>query len=125
MMPAGKEGREAEAFLTAQAVIVAATGIGARAGARAPDVVPTPREKRPAISEGLKSRLGPRADDQPFPNKGRPGSRSGSRSKSSGSSLSRSPDSVPPKRRGRAASRSRSSSPSGQHGFSFLRGCQS
>ncbi|KAF9686915.1 hypothetical protein SADUNF_Sadunf02G0039500 [Salix dunnii] len=49
---------------------------------------PTPREKRPAISEGLKSRLGPRADDQPFSNKGRPGSRSSPRSKSSGSSLS-------------------------------------
>ncbi|KAJ6685018.1 PEPTIDYL-PROLYL CIS-TRANS ISOMERASE [Salix purpurea] len=77
----------------------------------------TPREKRPAISEGLKSRLGPRADDQPCPNKRRPGSRSSSRSKSSGSSLSRSPDSVPPKRIGRAASRSRSSSPSGQQGL--------
>ncbi|KAJ6336065.1 hypothetical protein OIU78_012631 [Salix suchowensis] len=44
-----------------------------RAGARAPDVGPTPREKRPAISEGLKSRLGPRADDQPFPNKRKTG----------------------------------------------------
>jgi peptidyl-prolyl isomerase G (cyclophilin G) len=88
-----------------------------RSGKQSPRRSPTPRDKRPAISEGLKSRLGPRADDQSFPNKGRPRSRSSSRSKSRGSSLSRSPDSVPPKRQGRAASRSRSSSPSGQQGL--------
>ncbi|KAI9399081.1 hypothetical protein POPTR_002G047200v4 [Populus trichocarpa] len=88
-----------------------------RSGKQSPRRSPTPRDKRPAISEGLKSRLGPRADDQSFPNKGRPRSRSSSRSNSRGSSLSRSPDSVPPKRQGRAASRSRSSSPSGQQGL--------
>ncbi|CAK7346510.1 unnamed protein product [Dovyalis caffra] len=84
---------------------------------RSPKRSPTPRDKRPSISEGLKSRLGPRVDDRPFPNKGRPRSRSSSRSR--GSSLSRSPDAVPPKRQGRAAraSRSRSSSPSGQQGL--------
>ncbi|XP_011026088.1 PREDICTED: peptidyl-prolyl cis-trans isomerase CYP63-like [Populus euphratica] len=88
-----------------------------RSGRRSPGRSPTPRDKQPAICEGLKYRLGPRADDQSFPNKGRPRSRSSSRSKSRGSSLSRSPDSVPPKRQGRAASRSRSSSPSGQQGL--------
>lgn len=72
---------------------------------------PSPRDKRPAISEGLKSRLGPQIDDQRFLDKGK--LRSSSRSRSRGSSSSRS-DAVPPKRRSKMASRSRSSSPSSQ-----------
>lgn len=73
---------------------------------------PSPRDKRPPISEGLKSRLGPRIDDRRSPNKGR----LNARSRSPGSSLSGSPDAVPPKRR-EAASRSRSSSASGHQGL--------
>ncbi|KAJ4828600.1 hypothetical protein Tsubulata_004956 [Turnera subulata] len=75
----------------------------------------SPRERRPPISEDLKSRLGPRVDDDRPPKKDR--WRSRSRSRSRGSSLSRSPDAVPPKRHGQAASRSSSSSPSGQQGL--------
>eukprot|EP00257_Ricinus_communis_P017421 XP_015575854.1 peptidyl-prolyl cis-trans isomerase CYP63 isoform X2 [Ricinus communis] len=71
---------------------------------------PSPRDRRPAISEGLKSRLGPRMDDRRPMDRGR--LRSSSRSRSSGS-----PDAVPPKRRSRSASRSRSSSPSGHRGL--------
>ncbi|XP_037492326.1 peptidyl-prolyl cis-trans isomerase CYP63 isoform X2 [Jatropha curcas] len=73
---------------------------------------PSPRDKRPSISEGLKSRLGPRIDDQRSLNKGR--LRSSSRSRSRGSSLSRSSDAVPPNHHSKTTSRSRSSSPSGQ-----------
>ncbi|XP_071723111.1 peptidyl-prolyl cis-trans isomerase CYP63 [Rutidosis leptorrhynchoides] len=65
----------------------------------------SPREKRPSISEGLKSRLGPRSD--------KPRSRHMSRSRSCGS-----PDASPPKRRDRIASaspsKSKSSSPPGR-----------
>ncbi|KAI9395319.1 hypothetical protein POPTR_005G215800v4 [Populus trichocarpa] len=87
-----------------------------RSRSRSPRRSPTPGDKRPSISEGLKSRLGPRVDDKPFPNKGRLRSRSSSRSSSRGSSHSRSPDAVPPKRQGIAAraSMSPSSSPSEQ-----------
>ncbi|KAJ6920539.1 peptidyl-prolyl cis-trans isomerase CYP63-like [Populus alba x Populus x berolinensis] len=87
-----------------------------RSRSRSPRRSPTPGDKRPSISEGLKSRLGPRADDQPFPNKERMRSRSRSRSSSRGSSHSRSPDALPPKRQGIAAraSMSPSSSPSEQ-----------
>ncbi|OAY61617.1 peptidyl-prolyl cis-trans isomerase CYP63 isoform X1 [Manihot esculenta] len=73
---------------------------------------PSPREKRPAISEGLKSRLGARIDDQHDLDKGMSRSRSSSRSRSHGVSLSRSPDAVPTKHR-----RSKSSSPSAQRGL--------
>ncbi|KAB5557491.1 hypothetical protein DKX38_008400 [Salix brachista] len=81
-----------------------------RGRSRSPRRSPTPGDKRPSISEGLKSRLGPRVDDQLLPNKGR--LRSSSRSRSRGFSLS-------PKHQGIAAraSLSRSSSPSGQQGL--------
>uniref|UniRef100_A0A6N2LRA7 peptidylprolyl isomerase n=1 Tax=Salix viminalis TaxID=40686 RepID=A0A6N2LRA7_SALVM len=90
-----------------------------RGRSRSPRRSPTPGDKRPSISEGLKSRLGPRVDDQPLPNKGRLRSRSSSRSRSRGFSLSRSPSAVSPKHQGIAAraSLSRSSSPSGQQGL--------
>ena len=92
---------------------------GRRGRSRSPRRSPTPGDKRPSISEGLKSRLGPRVDDQPLPNKGRLRSRSSSRSRSRGFSLSRSPNAVSPKHQGIAAraSLSRSSSPSGQQGL--------
>ncbi|XWS76338.1 hypothetical protein CRYUN_Cryun01aG0167400 [Craigia yunnanensis] len=79
---------------------------------------PSPRDKRPAISEGLKSRLGPRIDDQRSPHKDKSGSRS-SRSRSHGSSRSRSPDISPPRDRNRKSpsNMSKSSSPSGQRGL--------
>ncbi|KAF9682937.1 hypothetical protein SADUNF_Sadunf05G0160200 [Salix dunnii] len=90
-----------------------------RGRSRSPRRSPTPGDKRPSISEGLKSRLGPRVDDQPFPNKGGLRSRSSSRSRSRGFSLSRSPNAVSPKHQGIAAraSLSRSSSPSGKQGL--------
>ncbi|XP_039001067.1 peptidyl-prolyl cis-trans isomerase CYP63-like isoform X2 [Hibiscus syriacus] len=69
---------------------------------------PSPRDKRPAISKGLKSRLGPRIDDHR------------SRSRSSGSSRSRAPDISPPRDRNRRSAspdKSKSSSPSGQRGL--------
>ncbi|KAJ6736166.1 PEPTIDYL-PROLYL CIS-TRANS ISOMERASE CYP63 [Salix viminalis] len=94
-----------------------------RGRSRSPRRSPTPGDKRPSISEGLKSRLGPRVDDQPLPNKGRLRSRSrsssSSRSRSRGFSLSRSPHAASPKHQGMAAraSLSRSSSPSGQQGL--------
>ncbi|XP_021635364.1 peptidyl-prolyl cis-trans isomerase CYP63 isoform X2 [Hevea brasiliensis] len=78
---------------------------------------PSPRDKRPAISMGLKSRLGARIDDQHSLDKGILRSRSSSRSRSRGFSPSRSPNAVPPKHRSKPASRSRSSSPSGQRGL--------
>ncbi|KAJ6352358.1 hypothetical protein OIU76_001556 [Salix suchowensis] len=92
---------------------------GRRGRSRSPRRSPSPGDKRPSISEGLKSRLGPRVDDQPLPNKGRLRSRSSSRSRSREFSLSRSPNAVSPKHQGIAAraSLSRSSSPSGQQGL--------
>uniref|UniRef100_A0A2P2L2H8 Peptidyl-prolyl cis-trans isomerase CYP63 isoform X3 n=1 Tax=Rhizophora mucronata TaxID=61149 RepID=A0A2P2L2H8_RHIMU len=78
---------------------------------------PSPRERPPPISKGLKSRLGPRVGDVHSVDKGRYRSHSSSRSRSLESSLSKSPDALPPKRRGRTASRSRSSSPSGRGGL--------
>ncbi|KAJ8749446.1 hypothetical protein K2173_025641 [Erythroxylum novogranatense] len=75
------------------------------------------QDKRTLISDGLKSRLGPRVDEQRPLNKGRFSSRSSSRSKSRESSFSRSPVVVPPKRQGRTVSRSRSSSSSGHGGL--------
>lgn len=79
---------------------------------------PSPADNRPPISERLRSRLGPKGDDQRHLDKGRFRSRSRSR----GSSASGSTDGTPQKRRGKAAasaspSRSRSSSPAGQKGL--------
>ncbi|PON54422.1 Cyclophilin-type peptidyl-prolyl cis-trans isomerase [Parasponia andersonii] len=76
----------------------------------------SPVDKRPPVSERLRSRLGPRIDHQRSPNKN--GRRS--RSRSEARSVSRSPDPSPPRRRNRTSmspSRSRSSSPSGQRGL--------
>ncbi|KAM7254110.1 hypothetical protein ACFE04_031792 [Oxalis oulophora] len=74
---------------------------------RSPIRSPSPRDDmRPSISENLKSRLGPRSDNQ---QRSRPKSRS------------RSPDATSPKGRNRITSvsphRSRSSSPTGQRGL--------
>ncbi|XP_021281019.1 peptidyl-prolyl cis-trans isomerase CYP63 isoform X2 [Herrania umbratica] len=80
---------------------------------------PSPRDKRPAISEGLKSRLGPRMDDQRSTYKDKSRSRS-SRSRSRGSFHSRSPAISTPRHRNRKSSSpsmSKSSSPSGQRGL--------
>ncbi|KAF5454965.1 hypothetical protein F2P56_024590 [Juglans regia] len=79
----------------------------------------SPIDKRPPMSDRLKSRLGPRIDDRRSPARGR----LRSNSKSHGSSQSRSPDAAPPKHLERmisaspSGSRSRSSSPSGQRGL--------
>ncbi|TXG63727.1 hypothetical protein EZV62_010721 [Acer yangbiense] len=80
----------------------------------------SPRDERPPISEGLRSRLGPKIDEEHSPNRRR--SRSRSRSRSLRSSDSKSPEaSPPPKNRRRVASaspsRSSSSSPSGRRGL--------
>ncbi|KAK7818155.1 peptidyl-prolyl cis-trans isomerase cyp63 [Quercus suber] len=86
---------------------------------QSPTRSPSPIDTRPPISERLKSRLGPRIDDQQSPARGR----LRSRSMSHGSSQSRSPDASPQKRRDRkisaspGRSRSSSSSPSGQRGL--------
>ncbi|XWS31513.1 hypothetical protein CRYUN_Cryun23aG0082700 [Craigia yunnanensis] len=90
-----------------------------RSQSQSPVRSPSPKDKRPAISEGLKSRLGPRIDDQCSPHKDKSGSRS-SRSRSRGFSHSRSPDISPPRDRNRKSSspnKSKSSSPSGQRGL--------
>ncbi|XVF71889.1 hypothetical protein PTKIN_Ptkin12aG0076600 [Pterospermum kingtungense] len=90
-----------------------------RSQSQSPIRSPSPRDKRPAISEGLKSRLGPRINDERSPHKGKSRSRS-SRSRSDGPSHSRSPDVSPPKDRNSkspSANTSKSSSPSGQRGL--------
>ncbi|KAK6932858.1 hypothetical protein RJ641_002482 [Dillenia turbinata] len=78
---------------------------------------PSPLDRRPSISDRLKSRLGPRVDEQNPADKVRPRSRS----RSQGTSSSRSSDAAPPKRcekvRSGSLSRSRSSSPAGQKGL--------
>ncbi|KAK8506201.1 hypothetical protein V6N12_074251 [Hibiscus sabdariffa] len=79
-----------------------------RSQSQSPIRSPSPRDKRPAISKGLKSRLGPRIIDHR------------SRSRSHGSSRSRSPDISPPRdgnRRSASPDKSKSSSPSGQRGL--------
>ncbi|KAL4368704.1 hypothetical protein GQ457_05G002930 [Hibiscus cannabinus] len=79
-----------------------------RSQSQSPIRSPSPRDKRPAISKGLKSRLGPRIVDHR------------SRSRSHGSSRSRSPDISPPRdgdRRSASPDKSKSSSPSGQRGL--------
>ncbi|KAG4188784.1 hypothetical protein ERO13_A08G187500v2 [Gossypium hirsutum] len=90
-----------------------------RSESQSPIRSPSPRDKRPAISEGLKSRLGPRIDDQ----QGSPREQirvQTSRSKSNASSHSRSPDISPSRNRNRKSqspNTSKSSSPSGQRGL--------
>ncbi|MED6106778.1 hypothetical protein PIB30_007808 [Stylosanthes scabra] len=81
---------------------------------RSPVRSPSPEDRRPSISDRLKSRLGPR-NNQPSPDKGR----SRSNSRSNRSSGSRSPDATPPRRYDKKTSRSssRSSSLSGQKGL--------
>ncbi|XVE73042.1 hypothetical protein DITRI_Ditri11bG0086400 [Diplodiscus trichospermus] len=84
-----------------------------RSQSQSPIRSPSPRDKRPAISEGLKSRLGPRIDDH------KSGPRS-SRSRSHGSTRSRPPDTSPPNdgsRKSASPNTSKSSSPSGQRGL--------
>ncbi|KAJ7977330.1 Peptidyl-prolyl cis-trans isomerase [Quillaja saponaria] len=87
-----------------------------RSRSRSPIRKGSPEDKRPPISEGLKSRLGPRSDKRTPAKK-----RLRSRSKSSGSSRSHSPESTPLKLRNRktsvSPSRSRSRSSSGQKGL--------
>ncbi|ESW34470.1 hypothetical protein PHAVU_001G155500 [Phaseolus vulgaris] len=77
----------------------------------------SPEDRRPPISDRLKSRLGPRSDERLADRRGR----SKSNSRSNGSSRSRSPDATPPKRHDKrtsvSRSRSRSSSSSGQKGL--------
>ncbi|CAK9179267.1 unnamed protein product [Ilex paraguariensis] len=84
---------------------------------RSPVRSSSPVDTRPVMSDKLRSRLGPRGDDQPSPNR----ERLTSRSRSHGSSRSRSPNATPRKRPGKAASlsssTSRSSSPDGQRGL--------
>ncbi|XP_022758302.1 peptidyl-prolyl cis-trans isomerase CYP63-like isoform X2 [Durio zibethinus] len=90
-----------------------------RSQSQSPIRSPSPKKKRPAISEGLKSRLGSRIDDQRSPRKSKSGFRS-SRSRSHGSSYSRSPDISPPNegyRKSPSPNVSKSSSPSGQRGL--------
>ncbi|XP_058737993.1 peptidyl-prolyl cis-trans isomerase CYP63-like [Vicia villosa] len=83
---------------------------------RSPKRSVSPEDKRPPISDRLKSRLGGRGNQQ-SPDR----QRSKSNSKSNGISRSRSPDDTPPKRYNKrtsiSRSRSRSSSASGQKGL--------
>ncbi|KAK6937580.1 Cyclophilin-type peptidyl-prolyl cis-trans isomerase domain [Dillenia turbinata] len=92
-------------------------GYRGRDRSRSPIRSPSPLDRRPSISDRLKSRLGPRVDEQNPANKVRPRSRS----RSQGTSSSRSSDAAPPKRpekvRSGSSSRSRSSSPAGQKGL--------
>lgn len=85
---------------------------------RSPIRSPSPIDRRPAMSDRLKSRLGNRVADRQISEKRR---RPRSRSRSRSSSRSKSSDAAPPKRRDKVAhaspSRSRSSSPSGQKGL--------
>ncbi|GMI69342.1 hypothetical protein HRI_000603500 [Hibiscus trionum] len=85
-----------------------------RSQSQSPIRSPSPRDKRPDISKGLKSRLGPRINDHRSQYKDKSGSRS------RGSSHSRSPDISPPRDRNRRSAspdKSKSSSPSGQRGL--------
>lgn len=90
---------------------------GYRGDYRSRDRSQSPIDKRPPVSERLKSRLGPRIDDQHSPSR----ERLRSESRSSDSLQSRSPDTAPPKQHGRrtsaSTSSSRSSSPPGQRGL--------
>ncbi|XP_022884897.1 peptidyl-prolyl cis-trans isomerase CYP63-like isoform X2 [Olea europaea var. sylvestris] len=82
---------------------------------RSPVRSPSPTDRRPAISDRLKSRLGPKVNDQIPQNRGR----SLSRSRSCDSSISGSPDKRLRKKASASpgSSRSRSSSPGGRRGL--------
>ncbi|XP_019188637.1 PREDICTED: peptidyl-prolyl cis-trans isomerase CYP63 isoform X2 [Ipomoea nil] len=82
---------------------------------RSPSRSRSPVDRRPAISDRLKSRLGPRVDNQKPSSRGR----SKSRSRSRGASHSSSPETAPRKhaRNASHSSRSRSSSPDGKRGL--------
>lgn len=84
---------------------------------RSPSRSPSPREKRQTISDRLKSRLGPRVDDQ----HSIPTRRSASRSRSRDSTTPRSPAAAPRKHSGKVGSASpnssRSTSPPRQRGL--------
>uniref|UniRef100_A0A5B6ZYP0 peptidylprolyl isomerase n=1 Tax=Davidia involucrata TaxID=16924 RepID=A0A5B6ZYP0_DAVIN len=84
---------------------------------RSPIHSPSPIDRRPPMSERLRSRLGPQADDHHPANRGS----SSSSSRSRGYSHSRSPDAAPRKHSDKVGpdspSRSRSSSPVGQRGL--------
>ncbi|XP_044486706.1 peptidyl-prolyl cis-trans isomerase CYP63 [Mangifera indica] len=86
-----------------------------RKESRSPIRSPSPRDKRPSISEGLKSRLGPKIEEGRSPVKKR------FRSSSRSSSHSKSPETSSAKNRNRISSaspsKSASSSPSGQRGL--------
>lgn len=83
---------------------------------RSPSRSPSPREKRQTISDRLKSRLGPRVDDQRSPTR-----RSASRSRSCDSTTTRSPAAAPRKHSRKVGSASpnssRSTSPARQRGL--------
>ncbi|CAN4093677.1 unnamed protein product [Withania somnifera] len=83
---------------------------------RSPSRSPSPREKQQTISDRLKSRLGPRVDDQNLPTR-----RSASRSRSRDSMTPRSPAAAPTKHSRKVGSAStnssRSTSPARQRGL--------
>lgn len=84
--------------------------------ARSPSRSPSPREKRRTISDRLKSRIGPRVDDQHFPTR-----RSASRSRSRDTTTPRSPAAAPKNQSRKVGSASpnssRSTSPAQQRGL--------
>ncbi|KAL2540630.1 Peptidyl-prolyl cis-trans isomerase CYP63 [Abeliophyllum distichum] len=80
---------------------------------RSPVRSPSPTDRRPAITDRLKSRLGPKVNDRTPQNRGR----SLSRSRSHGLSASESPKKRPGKRASASPGSSRSSSPGGRRGL--------
>ncbi|KAL2554425.1 peptidyl-prolyl cis-trans isomerase CYP63-like [Forsythia ovata] len=80
---------------------------------RSPVRSPSPTDRRPAITDRLKSRLGPKVNDRSPQNRGR----SLSRSRSHGLSTSESPKKRPGKRATASPGSSRSSSPGGRRGL--------
>ncbi|XP_057474588.1 peptidyl-prolyl cis-trans isomerase CYP63-like isoform X2 [Actinidia eriantha] len=80
---------------------------------RSPIRSPNPVDRRPAMSDRLRSRLGPRVEDQNPPKRGRSSSSSRSRSRSPGANPKRNPKPV----ESASPSSSRSSSPAGQRGL--------
>lgn len=82
---------------------------------RSPIQSPSPRDKRPAISEGLRARLGASSDDRRHPTER--GSRSRTHSRDSSKSSDAAPRKLSSKVASESPSRSRSSSPSGQKGL--------
>ncbi|CAI9768741.1 unnamed protein product [Fraxinus pennsylvanica] len=80
---------------------------------RSPVRSPSPTDRRPAVSDRLKSRLGPKVNDQIPQNRGR----SHSRSRSRDSSTSGTPYKRPGKKASASPGSSRSSSPGGRRGL--------